>query len=192
MQDIPDQKMREGWSMAAKTRLARFMAVIYKIWLMRHIDVPDEIAHELMGHLHASATGARREKRAKANYIPVIATVGGKSTRTTIVPAGGGKYRMQINTAQRKAACVDWGDAVSVELRVDLASRVVPVPADLRAALAKHPKARKGFDEMPPGHRRQFLMWVASGKRPETRRKHLERAIDHLIERAILKPRRSS
>jgi len=87
---------------------------------------------------------------------------------------------------------VDWGDAVSVELRIDLASRAVPVPADLRAALARHPKARKGFDMMPPGHRRQFLLWFASAKRPETRRKHLERAIDHLIERAILKPNRWS
>jgi hypothetical protein len=30
-------------------------------------------------------------------------------------------------------------------------------------------------------------MWCASGKRPETRRKHLERAIDHLLERALLR-----
>jgi hypothetical protein len=187
MQGIPDQKKRDDGRMTTKSKPVRFMAMIYKIWLMRHIEVPDEIAHELMGHLRASATGARREKGAKAKYIPVVATVGGKSTRTTIVPAGGGKYRMQINTAQRKAARVDWGDAVSVELRIDLASRTVPLPPDLRAAMAKHPKARKGFDEMPPGHRRQFLMWVASGKRPQTRQKHLDRAIDHLIERALLR-----
>src|SRR5579863_8518559 len=183
MQDIPDQKPPDDWSMPTKSKPVRFMAVIYKIWLMRHVDVPDEIAHELMGHLRASATGARCEKGAEPKYIPVVATVGGKCTRTTIVPAGGGKYRMQINTAQRKAARVDWGDAVSIELRIDLASRTLAMPADLRAALAKHPKARKGFEGMPPGHRRQFLLWFASAKRPETRRKHLERAIDHLVER---------
>ena len=157
-----------------------------------------DAARECAGRHRAriAATPARGQRasrsaqvRREAKYIPVVATVGGKSTRTTIVPAGGGKYRMQINTAQRKAARVDWGDAVSVELRIDLASRAVPIPADLRAALAKHPKARKGFDEMPPGHRRQFLMWVASAKRPETRRKHLDRAIDHLIERVLLRPR---
>jgi hypothetical protein len=164
------------------------MAAIYRIWMMRHVDVPAGIARDLRKQM--ATAPVKHAGSAKAPYIPVVATVGGKSTRTTIVPAGGGKYRMQINTAQRKAAGVDWGDPVSVELRIDLASRQVPVPADLRAALAKHPKARRGFDEMPPGHRRQFLMWLAAAKRPETRRKHLERALDHLVERAILKTRK--
>ena len=63
---------------------------------------------------------------------------------TTIVPAGGDKYRMQINTLQRKAAGVDWGDPVTVELRIDLGSRAVPVPADLRAALAPASESTPG------------------------------------------------
>lgn len=163
------------------------MATIYKIWLMRHVDVPDDIARAL-----AKQMGKVRPvgKRAKPKYIPVVAVVGRKSSRTTLVPAGGGRYRMQINTAQRKAAGADTGDTVSVELRIDLASRAISVPADLRKALAEHPKARKAFEEMPPGHRRQFLMWCASGKRPETRRKHLDRAIDHLLERALMRSSR--
>jgi hypothetical protein len=165
------------------------MATIYKIWMMRHVNVPDEIAATLRKQMKGDKAPRRRVDGMKSKYITVIATVGGRSTRTTIVPAGGGKYRMQINTAQRKAANVDWGDPVTIELRIDLASRAVPVPADLRAALAKHPRARRGFDEMPTGHRRQFLLWLGSAKSPETRRKHLERAIDHLIERALMKSR---
>jgi hypothetical protein len=167
----------------------RFMATIYKIWLMRHVNVPDEIASTLRKQIAAAQAPGKDVDGRKSKYIPVVATVGGKSTRTTILPAGGGKYRMQINTAQRKAAQVDWGDPVSIELRIDFASRAVRVPADLRALLAKHPKARRGFDEMPPGHRRQFLLWLGSSKKPETRRKYLDRAIDHLIERVLLKPR---
>ncbi len=173
--------------MATKSKPARFMATIYKIWMMRHVDVPDEIVHALAKQM---VKGRPAGKPPKPKYIPVVAIVGCKSTRTTLVPAGGEHYRMQINTVQRKSAGVDAGDLVSVELRIDLASRAVPVPADLREALAEHPKARKAFEEMPPGHRRQFLMWCASGKRPETRRKHLDRAIDHLLERALLRPRR--
>jgi hypothetical protein len=175
--------------MSAKSKPLRFMATIYKIWVMRHIDVPDEIANALWKQLGEPAAAAKRVAGKKPKYIPVITAVGGKSARTTIVPAAGGKYRLQINTAQRKAAKVDWGDPVTVELRIDLASRAVPVPADLRAALAKHPKARRGFDEMPPGHRRQFLLWLGASKNPETRRKHLDRAIDHLVERALLRRR---
>ncbi len=173
-----------------KSQSQKFLATIYRIWMMRHVDVPDEIARALAKQMGGDKRAPKRGKQAKPKYIPVIAIVGRKSTRTTMVPAGGGRYRMQINTAQRKAAAADAGDAISVELRIDLASRAVTVPADLREALAKHAKARKAFEEMPPGHRRQFLMWCASGKRPETRRKHLDRAIDHLLERALLRPRR--
>lgn len=155
---------------------------------MRHVDVPEEIARELQKQM---ASGARRDKARKQatnpKYIPVVAMVNRASARTTLVPAGGGRFRMQINTALRKAAHADAGDVVSVELRLDLASREVAVPADLREALARHPKARKAFDEMPPGHRRQFLLWTDSGKRPETRKKNIERAIDHLLERALLR-----
>jgi uncharacterized protein YdeI (YjbR/CyaY-like superfamily) len=175
--------------MLAKSKPLRFMATIYKIWMMRHVNVPDDIVSALRKQIGEPAAAAKCPAGKRSKYIPVIATVGEKSTRTTIVPAGGGKYRMQINTAQRRAAKVDWGDPVTVELRIDLASRAVPVPADLRAALAKHPKARRGFHEMPPGHRRQFLLWLGASKNPETRRKHLDRAIDHLVERALLKSR---
>jgi hypothetical protein len=174
--------------MPGKSKPLRFMATIYKIWMMRHVDVPDQVARKLQSQMRGGQSASKRAKTARSKYIPVVAVIGGKRVRTTIVPAGGGRYRMQINTAQRKAADVDWGDPVTVELRVDLASRTVPIPAGLRAALAKHPKARRGFDEMPPGHRRQFLLWLGSSKHPETRRKHLQRAIDHLVERAILRP----
>ena len=165
------------------------MATIYKIWMMRHVNVPDKVASALRRQIAAAKPSSKRFGGKESKYIQVIATVGGKSNRTTIVPAGGGKYRMQINTAQRKAAKVDWGDPVTIDLRIDLASRTVPVPPDLRSALDKHPRARRGFEEMPAGHRRQFLMWLGSAKNPETRRKHLDRAIDHLVERVLLKPR---
>jgi hypothetical protein len=166
----------------AKSKPLRFMATIYKIGIMRHINVPDEIAKVLRNQRGEPGGAAEMSK-----YIPVIAAVGGKGRRTTLLPAGKGKYRMQINTVQRKAAGVDWGDSVTIELRVDLASRAVPVPADLRAALAKHPNARQGFAGLPPGHRRQLLLWLGASKNPQTRSRHLDRAIDHLVERALLK-----
>src|SRR6202050_4610443 len=162
--------------MPAKSKPLRFMATIYKIWIMRHIDVPDDIVSALRKRMGERPRTAKRTAGKISKYIPVIAAVGGKSARTTIVPAGGGKYRMQINTAQRKAAAAGWGGPATVELRVDPTSRAVPVPVDLRAALAKHPKARQGFEDMPPGHRRQFLLWLGASKNPETPRKNLDRA----------------
>jgi hypothetical protein len=104
-------------------RSRHFLATIYRVWMMRHVDVPDETARSLQTQMRSDSRAIKRGKQARPKYIPVVAIVGGKSTRTTLVPAGGGRYRMQINTAQRKAAGVDTGDPVSVELRIDLAPR---------------------------------------------------------------------
>ena len=63
---------------------------------MRHVDVPDEIAHSLAKQLKGSGLSsterktAKPKKNTKPKYIPVVAIVNGKSARTTLVPAGPG------------------------------------------------------------------------------------------------------
>ena len=184
--------------MASQTQ--KFLATIYKIWMMRHVDVPKDIADALMKQLRNSrkrgATLAKRKAAkshtpAKLKYIPVVAIVNGWSARVTLMPAGGGHYRIQLNTALRKAARADVGEVVSVELRLDLASRELPVPADLRAALKEHLKARQAFEELATGHRRHFIEWFDSAKGAETRIRRMGRAIDFLLERAVLRPPKS-
>jgi hypothetical protein len=175
--------------MPSKTKPARFMATIYKIWMMRHVDVPDEIARALAKQMGSANRTSKRGEQAMPKYIPVVAIVGGKSTCTTLVPAGGGRYRMQINTALRKAAHADVGDLVSVELRIDRASRALPVPGDLQAGLKRHPKAWKAFQALGPGHRRHFVQWFDSAKSAAARSRRMDRAIDHLLERALLRTR---
>ena len=164
---------------------------------MRHVDVPADIADVLIKQLSRSKRGgatiaeaAKPEtpaRAAKPKYIPVVAIVNGRTASVTLMPAGGGRYRIQLNTALRKAARADVGDLVSVELRLDLASRELPVPADLRAALKEHPKARQAFEELPAGHRRHFIAWFDSAKGTETRIRRLGRAMDVLLERALLR-----
>jgi hypothetical protein len=163
----------------------RFMAMIYRIWVMRHVDVPEEIGQALAKAW--SGQPARGGKPAP-KYIPVVATVNARSTRTTLVPAGGGRYRLQLNTELRKAARADAGDWIGLELRLDWKPRTASVPAELQAMLRAHPTARKAFEKMSPGHRRQFLTWLQGAKGPQARERRLEKAIDHLLERALLHP----
>ncbi len=178
----------------------KFLAAIYKIWMMRHVDVPSDIADTLINQLHGSKRGAARTKRqaaksatpARPKYVPVVAIVNGRTARVTLMPAGGGRYRIQLNTALRKAARADVGDVVSVELRLDLASRELAVPADLHAALKEHPQARQAFEELTTGHRRHFIEWFDSAKGTETRIRRMGRAIDVLLERALLRQQKSS
>ena len=85
--------------------------------MMRHVDVPQEIS-DALASAYAAAIPKRRENQ-KPKYIPVVAMVNGRSARSTLVPAGAGRYRLQLITALRKAAEADTGDAVAVELRLD-------------------------------------------------------------------------
>jgi hypothetical protein len=160
----------------------KFLATIYQIWMMRHVDVPEEISSSLAKDY--AGTGQQR-KPAKPKYIPVVAIVNAQRARATLVPAGAGRYRLQLNTALRKAAHADTGDVVSVALRLGRAPRTQPVPSDLLAGLKHHPKARKAFEALAPGTRRQFIQWYDSAKAPETRRRRLDRAIEVLLERAV-------
>ncbi|MGH9737381.1 MAG: YdeI/OmpD-associated family protein [Candidatus Acidiferrales bacterium] len=169
-----------------------FLATIYKIWMMRHVDVPRGVSEALMKELGRGGRGSSKREPSKPKYIPVTAIVNGRSSRVTLVPAGGGRFRMQINTALRKAAQVDADDLVSVELRLDLASRELPVPPDFRKGLKEYPKAQRTFGALSPGRRRQIIQYFDSAKSPEARQRRLERVIDLLLERAFLSPRRGS
>lgn len=162
----------------------KFIASVYRIWMLRYADVPDTAVQSLLKQI----AGGKKDNRRR--YIPVMARTNGKSVRTTLLPAGGGRYRMQFNAALRKAANADAGDAVSLELSLDRKSREIVVPRDLRDALKEHPKARKAFQEAPPGYRRQILKWMDSAKGTSARRRRIDIVMDRMLERAILKPSR--
>jgi len=173
-----------------KPRPQRFLATIYKIWMMRHVDVPSEIADALIKQLHSSkhtAASSKKREQPTPKHIPVVASVNRCSTRSTLVPAGAGRYRLQINTALRKAGGADVGDIIGVTLQLDTAPRDVPVPAELTSVLKQHPKAREEFDQLPPGHRRQLLLYYLRAKSPKARAHVTERFLDHLHERALLR-----
>ncbi|MFN8589023.1 MAG: YdeI/OmpD-associated family protein [Candidatus Eisenbacteria bacterium] len=58
----------------------------------------------------------------------------------------------------------------------------IPVPADLKAALAKHAKARATWDGFAPSHRREYLEWITEAKRPATRAARLAQTLEWLAE----------
>ena len=164
---------------------AEFLASIYCIWMLRYVDVPENVVIALA---HPTSHGNREKKSRtlRSRYIPVIARVNGHTARTTLLPAGGGRYRMQFNAVLRKAARADVGDVVRIELSPDSESREFAVPADLQAALNRHPKASKAFENAPAGLRRQILKWMDSAKSERARMRRIEIVIDRMVERAIL------
>jgi len=53
-------------------------------------------------------------------------------------------------------------------------------PNDLRKALSSSPKALSAWADITPLARNEWICWVTSVKRPETRKEHIERALEDL------------
>ncbi|WP_344394929.1 YdeI/OmpD-associated family protein [Actinomadura alba] len=52
------------------------------------------------------------------------------------------------------------------------------VPDDLRESLDRNEAARGNFQKFPPSSKRLILQWIATAKRPETRRRRIDRTVD--------------
>ena len=82
-----------------------------------------------------------------------------------------------VSAATRAGADVAAGDRVEVTVEVDTEPVVVEVPDDLAAALEQEPEARAFFDGLTTSQRKGFTTSVTSAKKPETRRRRVERAV---------------
>lgn len=51
------------------------------------------------------------------------------------------------------------------------------VPEELEQALAAHPAAAKTFNALAPTYRKQYILWIATAKRHETRKRRVTEAI---------------
>jgi uncharacterized protein YdeI (YjbR/CyaY-like superfamily) len=63
-----------------------------------------------------------------------------------------------------------------------LAQHPPEVPPDFARALRAARPARRSFDALAPGYRRQYLGWIAQAKRPETRARRIAQAVERLSE----------
>lgn len=55
------------------------------------------------------------------------------------------------------------------------------IPIDLTKALASHPKAKAAWAGLTPIAKRDFVTWIVSAKKPETRARRIEKACDMLV-----------
>lgn len=66
--------------------------------------------------------------------------------------------------------------------KTNIASGVVhKVPADLRKMLAANPDVRAKWNDLTPLARNEWICWVESVKKAETRKQHIERLYEDLL-----------
>ena len=56
------------------------------------------------------------------------------------------------------------------------------VPADLEKPLRSYPKAFEAWEDITPLARNEFLCWIESAKKPETRAHRIKRTYTEIVE----------
>jgi Bacteriocin-protection, YdeI or OmpD-Associated/Domain of unknown function (DUF1905) len=104
----------------------------------------------------------------------VEGTINGFPFRATLEPDGQRSHWLRVPRKMREAAGADAGDVVTLEIAPAGEQSKPRVPADLRKALAAAPKARALWSDITPIARRDWIHWITSAKRPETRARRID------------------
>jgi hypothetical protein len=162
--------------MDQQERTYTFAARIRKIWILRCVDVPRDISHAI-----------RRDAGGKAQHVPVHGWIEGLAMRGTLVPGGGGRYRIHVHSSIWRKLRIDAGAAVEVALVIERERRETPVPADLAAGLTDEPRALAAFHALTPAFRRQIIIFLEKAKQAKTREKRVGLIVRRMLERAAKK-----
>jgi len=116
------------------------------------------------------------EKLGQGKRPKVVVTLKGYSYRSTVAVMRG-KFLLPLAKEHRAQIAVKDGETVSVKLDLDTAPREVAVPDDLATAL-ESAGLRAVFDALAFTHRKEHVRAVEEAKKPETRQKRIEKAVE--------------
>lgn len=123
---------------------------------------------------------ATSKKLPTRSMVTVDGTLEGQPFQATLEPDGQGSHWFKIEKAVRQAAGVAAGDSVAFEITPVEKEPEPKVPADLKQALADNPEAKATWLDITPVARRDWVHWITSGKKAETRAKRIGVACDKL------------
>lgn len=112
--------------------------------------------------------------------VSVKATIGKETFHTSIFPTGDGSHHMMFNKAMQKAADAKAGDTITMSLERDKGTEP-EIPAPLKAALKADNGAAAKFKALTPAGRREFIAWIMSAKREETRVERSAKALKMVL-----------
>ena len=112
--------------------------------------------------------------------VPFCGTINGFPYRSSIFPMGEGKHYMVVNAKVRAGANLKGGETVSVTMGRDEEPRTVEPSADFARALRGNKQARSTWDGLSYTHRREYAQWIEEAKKPETRERRIEKAVEAL------------
>lgn len=117
---------------------------------------------------------------------PVKVTLNGYTYRSTIAPMGD-TMCIPLRRSNREAAGLEGGETLDVRLELDTDKREVTPPADFVKALKAAPPAWDRWQELSYSHQREYVEALEQAKKPETRARRLENAIQAIGARSAKK-----
>jgi len=113
---------------------------------------------------------------------PVKVTLNGYTYRSTIAAMGGPLF-IPLRRSNREAAGLEGTETLEVQLDLDTEARTVAPPADLVKALKARPGALDAWKKLSFTHQREHVEAVEGAKKPETRTRRIDAAVEAVAER---------
>jgi bacteriocin resistance YdeI/OmpD-like protein/uncharacterized protein DUF1905 len=114
------------------------------------------------------------------SMVTVDGALEGAPFQATLQPDGDGSHWLKVEKTLRDAAGASVGGTVELEIAPVAVEPEPKVPPDLRKALAANPDALAVWKDITPVARRDWIHWITSGKKAETRAKRIDVACDKL------------
>lgn len=115
------------------------------------------------------------------SMVSVEGSFNGEPFQATLKPDGEGGHWLQVEPKLSEAVGVKAGDVVELEISPMAEEPEPEVPEDLQKALeAAGPKALETWADITPKARRDYIFWISTGKKEETRLKRIDVACDKL------------
>lgn len=110
----------------------------------------------------------------------VDGTINGCHFQIPLEPDGKCSHWFRLDKSMQEAASVVAGDTVTIEVKPIKKWPEPDVPVDLKHALAGAPQARALWQQITPMARWEWIRWIRSTDRQETRRRRTQVALSKL------------
>jgi hypothetical protein len=142
------------------------------------------IQHEGMNAGYIEFPFSVEEVFSTRGMVKVKALFDGKAEYRGIMSnMGTGCHILILTQEVRRKLGKTFGDSVYVELEHDLEKREVVIPEDIQKALNEFPEALAFFEKLSYTHRKEYINWITSAKKEETRAKRMVSFIEKLLEK---------
>jgi hypothetical protein len=132
------------------------------------------------GWTYAEIPEILQDKRAPFGWVKVKGSIDGYQFKNyRLMPMGNGNLFLPVKAEIRKKIHKREGDVVRVILYPD--STLAEIPEELLICLKDEPGALDNFNRLKPGEQKDYIDWIYSAKKDDTKVDRLARTIDKVL-----------